>query len=57
MITVAVITVSDSAVAGTREDRSGPAVRQRAESFGWTVSATEVVPDEPLLIADALLRP
>src|SRR5580698_2832282 len=56
MITVAVITVSDSAVAGTREDRSGPAVRQRAESFGWTVSATEVVPDEPLLIADALLR-
>ena len=56
MITVAVITVSDSAVAGTREDRSGPAVRQPAESFGWTVSATEVVPDEPLLIADALLR-
>src|ERR1700734_4468688 len=56
MIRVAVITVSDSVVAGTREDRSGPAVRERAESFGWTVSAVELVPDESLQIADAVLR-
>ena len=54
MITVAVITVSDSAVAGTREDLSGPAVRERVESFGWTVSAVEVVPDESLQIAEAM---
>ncbi len=32
MIHAAVVTVSDSAVAGTREDRSGPAVRERAQS-------------------------
>jgi molybdopterin adenylyltransferase len=54
MIRVAVVTVSDSAVAGTREDRSGPAVRERVESFGWTVSATELVPDESLEIAEVL---
>ncbi len=56
MIRVAVLTVSDSAVAGTREDRSGPAVRERAESFGWTVGAVELVPDESLEIADAVRR-
>ena len=56
MIRVAVITVSDSVVAGTRTDLSGPAVRERVETFGWTVSAVEVVPDEPLEIADAMLR-
>jgi molybdopterin adenylyltransferase len=54
MITVAVITVSDSVVAGTRQDRSGPAVRERLESFGWTVSAVELVPDESLQIAEAV---
>ncbi len=54
MIKVAVITVSDSVVAGTREDRSGPAVRERVESFGWTVGAMELVPDEPGQIADTL---
>src|SRR5271166_2629230 len=56
MIRVAVVTVSDSAVAGTRQDRSGPAVRDRAESFGWTVSALELVPDESHQIADILRR-
>jgi molybdopterin adenylyltransferase len=56
MIRVAVITVSDSAIAGTREDRSGPAVRERVESLGWTVSAHELVPDESNQIADALRR-
>ena len=56
MIKVAVITVSDSVVAGTRQDLSGPALRDRAESFGWTVSAVELVPDETLQIADAVRR-
>lgn len=56
MIRIGVITVSDSVVAGTRQDRSGPAVRERAESFGWTVGALAVVPDEPDQIADAVRR-
>lgn len=54
MIQVAVVTVSDSTVAGTREDRSGPALRERAESFGWNVTAIHVVPDELHWITELL---
>lgn len=56
MINVAVVTVSDSAIAGTRDDLSGPVVRQRVESFGWTVAAAELVPDEIAQISAALRR-
>lgn len=54
MITVAVVTVSDSAAAATREDLSGPAVRVRCEELGWTVVHTQIVPDEVEAIAAAL---
>ncbi len=33
MIRVAIVTVSDSAVAGTREDRSGPALEARSANW------------------------
>jgi molybdopterin adenylyltransferase len=56
MIRAAVVTVSDSAVAGMREDRSGPAVRERAQALGWTVSAMELVADEADQIASILRR-
>lgn len=56
MIRVAVVTVSDSAVAGTREDRSGPAVRDRVKSLGWSVHSLDVVPDESDQIASLLRR-
>ncbi len=46
MIRCAVVTVSDSAVAGTREDRSGPALSARVAELGWTVAETRIVPDE-----------
>jgi len=46
MIDAAVITISDSVAAGTRPDKSGPAVRERLEQLGWKVSVTEVIPDE-----------
>jgi molybdopterin adenylyltransferase len=42
----AVLTISDSAAAGTRVDRSGPSVRERLEQLGWTVPVTEILPDE-----------
>lgn len=50
----AVLTISDSAHRGVREDRSGPAVRERLEKLGWHVSAVEVLPDEPDRIAACL---
>ncbi len=54
MINAAVLTISDSAYAGTRTDVSGPAVRERLEQLGWSVSAIEVLPDEADLIAARL---
>lgn len=54
MIHAAVLTVSDSVHAGTRGDRSGPAVRERLEQLGWSVSVLEVVPDERDVIAARL---
>ncbi|MGA2214401.1 MAG: MogA/MoaB family molybdenum cofactor biosynthesis protein [Bryobacteraceae bacterium] len=56
MIKIAVVTVSDSAVAGTREDRSGPALRDRAQALGWVVGAMELVADDSKQIADILAR-
>jgi len=46
MITAAVLTISDSVFLGKRSDVSGPAVRDRLEQLGWSVAASEVLPDE-----------
>ena len=54
MINAAVLTISDSAYAGNRQDLSGPAVRERLERLGWSVSAIEVLPDEADLISARL---
>jgi len=48
---VAIVTISDSAVAGTREDLSGPALQQRAAELGWTIAQRALVPDDRSLIA------
>lgn len=54
MITVAILTVSDSAAAGTRADLSGPALEQRCQELGWTVAARAIVPDEEPAISAQL---
>jgi molybdopterin adenylyltransferase len=46
MSTAIVLTMSDSASQGTRDDRSGPEVRRLLESAGFAVSRVEVLPDE-----------
>ncbi|PWU03491.1 MAG: molybdenum cofactor biosynthesis protein [Terriglobia bacterium] len=46
MINAAVLTISDSVSAGTRVDRSGPALRERLEQLGWRVTVMETLPDE-----------
>jgi molybdopterin adenylyltransferase len=50
----AVVTISDSATAGTRADRSGPAVRERLEQLGWNVTVIETLPDEVTEISTRL---
>ena len=53
-VRVAILTVSDSAVAGTREDASGPAVSERCRELGWNVVNTGLVADEEVAIAGKL---
>jgi len=55
-IQVAIVTISDSAVAGTREDFSGPALEQRVVELGWTVAKRALVPDDRSLIAKAMVN-
>jgi molybdopterin adenylyltransferase len=54
MITAAVLTISDSCSAGTREDVSGPALRARCEELGWTVASHAVIPDDYAAITQLL---
>jgi molybdopterin adenylyltransferase len=54
VIRVAILTISDSAVAGTREDASGPALRARCEELNWEVVHTEIIPDEQAIISERL---
>ncbi|HUP63048.1 MAG TPA: MogA/MoaB family molybdenum cofactor biosynthesis protein [Thermoanaerobaculia bacterium] len=56
MIRARVITCSDSAANGTREDRSGPAVRALLEANGYSVDRIVVVPDEIDVIGGAIHR-
>jgi molybdopterin adenylyltransferase len=45
-INVGIITVSDRASQGKYDDLGGPALKQAAEGYGWTVAAESLVPDE-----------
>jgi molybdopterin adenylyltransferase len=49
-----ILTISDRAAQGLYPDLGGPALRQAAESHGWTVLAADVVPDEMAAIQAAI---
>jgi molybdopterin adenylyltransferase len=55
VIRARVITCSDAASRGARDDRSGPAVRDLLQSRGITVDRIVIVPDDEETIADAIL--
>jgi molybdenum cofactor synthesis domain-containing protein len=52
--TAAVLTVSDKASAGEREDTGGPLLARLLTEAGFDVRVTEIVPDEKLQIKDKL---
>ena len=52
----AVLTVSDSASAGSRADLSGPAVKELLQKNHFAVEKMEIVPDEQKVIEAALRR-
>lgn len=54
MFRFAVLTVSDSAHRGLREDTGGPAVREVLSARGFEAVAYRVVPDDRSAIAEAL---
>ncbi len=41
-----ILTISDRASKGVYEDLAGPALRQAAQKYGWSVRAEAIVPDE-----------
>lgn len=45
-IEVGILTISDRASRGLYDDLGGPALRQAAQGYGWTVIAEALVPDE-----------
>lgn len=51
---VAILTISDSAAKGEREDTSGPAVVAFCRGLGWEVTSTLRLPDEPASIREQL---
>jgi molybdopterin adenylyltransferase len=53
-IVAVVLTISDSAARGEREDRSGPAVVAELEKLGCLVAAAEIISDDREPIASRL---
>jgi molybdenum cofactor synthesis domain-containing protein len=53
-ISAVVLTISDSASRGEREDLSGPATVAELEKLGAHIAATEVISDDRQLIAERL---
>ncbi|MGH9680491.1 MAG: MogA/MoaB family molybdenum cofactor biosynthesis protein [Candidatus Acidiferrales bacterium] len=51
---VAILTISDSAARGVREDASGPAVRERCRALGWESASEAILPDDPAFVRDRL---
>ena len=53
-IVAVVLTISDSASRGEREDTSGPAVVAEIEKLGGRIAATAILPDDPAAISARL---
>ncbi len=51
----AVVTLSDKAARGLREDESGPAVSEMLLKAGWTVETSVLLPDERAQIEEILI--
>ena len=54
MIRVAIVTISDSVAAGTREDLSGAALVKKTGEFGWVLALSKVVSDDRERISEVL---
>lgn len=55
-IRAAVVTVSDRSFRGERPDVSGPVLKELVEGMGAEIVETAIVPDDPAVIAQILIR-
>lgn len=56
MIKAAILTISDSCCEGTRQDTSGPTIKELLTAQGMEVSYTTILPDNLTQIAEQLKR-
>ncbi len=56
MVRVGILTISDRSSRGEREDRSGPALREKVIAMGWLVEEQDIIPDEIAGIKETLTR-
>lgn len=56
MFTAAVITISDRSFRGERIDESGPFVAKLLGEHGYNITHTDLIPDEPEMIAAAIIK-
>jgi molybdopterin adenylyltransferase len=54
MLRFAVLTISDRSARGERQDSSGPALVDLIKSQGWTVTRTEILPDDLNILRESL---
>jgi len=52
---VALLTLSDSASRGERQDKSGPAVAERCRALGWQLFSCEIISDDRQALEKRLL--
>lgn len=52
---IGIVTSSDSCMAGTREDGSGPAIAALVEERGWLVAGTRLCADDAAALAAAIV--
>lgn len=55
-ISAGILVMSDLGARGEREDKSGAAIKDRAESHGLRVAELKVIPDDPVMIENELRR-
>jgi len=51
---VAILTISDTASRGKRQDLSGPALAKMISNAGWNIVSQDVIPDERSIISERL---
>ncbi|MFL6529610.1 MAG: molybdenum cofactor biosynthesis protein B [Chthoniobacterales bacterium] len=53
-ITVGIITISDRASGGEYDDFGGPALKEAAQLYGWSVLSEAIIPDEQKRIQETI---